>query len=175
VVKAEQSIAENIKISYIGSVEDGKIVSMHGDQEAQENLRQICIREEQKDKFYPYLSCYMKKGETVVCLKEVGVDENKLNSCIADSNKGLKYAQVDFATAAQYGVGGSPTLFLNGSQVNEFDFGGRTAQALKSLLCCGFNSQPSICSQTLSGDEAAVAFSEQYSGGTSSGDSSCGQ
>jgi hypothetical protein len=33
-------------------VKNGKIASMHGDEEAKENLRQICIREEQKDKYW---------------------------------------------------------------------------------------------------------------------------
>ncbi len=41
IVKNIPSLAENIKVTYIGSISDGKITSMHGDAEAQEKLRQI--------------------------------------------------------------------------------------------------------------------------------------
>ena len=43
--------AADITVRYIGQVVDGKVTSMHGDEEAQENLKQICLREEQPDKF----------------------------------------------------------------------------------------------------------------------------
>jgi hypothetical protein len=173
IAKADATIVNNFKVEYIGAIENGKITSMHGDNEAKENLKQICIREEQKDKFFTYLSCYMKKGDTTTCLAETKIDQSKLNACVTDINKGLKYAQVDFANAGAYGVSGSPTLILNGEAVSESNFGGRTAQGIKSLVCCGFNTQPSICAQSLSADEAAVGFSEQYSGGASSGNSNC--
>ncbi|MDP2974414.1 MAG: hypothetical protein Q8N60_05155, partial [Candidatus Diapherotrites archaeon] len=45
-------LGANIKVRYIGSIEGGKITSMHGDAEAQENLLQICIREEQGAKYW---------------------------------------------------------------------------------------------------------------------------
>jgi len=36
------------------------IKSMHGAAEAQENLRQICIREEQSGKYWDYVRCYIE-------------------------------------------------------------------------------------------------------------------
>jgi len=41
-----------LKVRYIGSVANGTITSMHGNEEAQENLRQICIREEQPELYW---------------------------------------------------------------------------------------------------------------------------
>ncbi len=176
VVKSAPDLIANIKISYMGSVKDGKIQSMHGDQEAIENLKQICIREEQPTKFYGYLSCFMQEGKSDECSATAGMDKTKLQACIADSNKGLKYAQVDFALQNKYNdtdacrknpkncmVCGSPTLILNGQKVSEYDFGGRTAQAIKTLLCCGFNQLPEICSVNISTDQAAPSFSKNYS------------
>ena len=166
VVKNIPQLAADIKVRYIGAVSGGKITSMHGDAEAQENLRQICIREE-TDKYWNYISCHIKEGDVDNCLNGAGIDKNKLNSCMTDSSKGLKYAQEDFDLQENYGVSGSPTLILNNEEVSEFWFGGRTAEALKTLLCCGFEEKPGVCSQSLSTENAATSFSTTYSQGNS--------
>jgi len=164
-------LGDNIKVRYIGSVVDGKVTSMHGEEEATENLRQICIREEQGDKYWDYVSCFIKKGESESCLDSAKIDKTKLDTCMTDPKKGIAYAQEDFDRQDQFQVSGSPTLILNDEKVSEFDFGGRTAEAVKTLLCCGFNTEPDVCSQKLSEVQAATSFSETYSasGSTSSG------
>jgi len=177
VVKNIPSLAENIKVKYIGAVEGNKITSMHGDTEAQENLRQICVREEQADKYWSYIGCHIKKGDVDSCLAVANVDKSKLNTCMTDATKGLEYAKADFVLQDQYNISGSPTLIINGENLNtqnepiEFVFGGRTAEAAKTLLCCGFGQKPENCSQKLSEDSAAAGFSESYgsSGGSTGG------
>ena len=171
VVKNIPSLAKNIRVEYIGSVQEGKIRSMHGEQEAKENLRQICIREEQPDKYWDYIGCHIKKGQITECLTKAGIDKEKLTSCMSDSTRGLKYAKDDFGLANKYKVTGSPTLVLGGEKVSEFDFGGRTAEAAKTLLCCAFKTKPAICSKKLSEEQAAIGFSEKYSG--AGGSASC--
>lgn len=166
VVKSIPSLANSIKVRYIGAIVNNKITAMHGDPEAQENLRQICLREEQADKYWIYIDCHIKNGEVDGCL--TGIDTSGLNSCMNDNSRGLKYAQEDFDIQELYRVTGSPTLVLNGNRVSEYDFGGRTAQAFKSLICCGFGNQPSFCSQDLNADSAASGFSEDYSSVSSS-------
>lgn len=157
-----------LNVKYIGSITDGKISSMHGDNEAQENLKQICIREEQKDKYWNYVSCYIKAGKTNECLASSGIDTNTLNSCVSDPSKGLKYAQADFDIANKYSIGSSPTLLVNGSQtVSEFDFGGRIPDAIKQIVCNASNKKPEFCSKTLSKDEVPTAFSESDTTNTS--------
>ena len=175
VVKNIPELSENIRIKYIGAVREGKIVSMHGDKEAEENLRQICLREEQKDKFYPYLSCFLKSGDSEECINRQGIDEEKLSLCIKDDKRGLAYAEKDFSAQESYGIAGSPTLILNGEKVSEFDFGGRTAEAVKTLICCGFNKAPKFCRKELSKKEAATGFSVSYSAEESAGGASCGE
>lgn len=172
VVKGVPDLQKNIQIKYIGSIENGKIVSMHGDQEAQENLRQICIREEQPTKFYAYLSCFMQaEGKTDQCLTQAQIDKTKLTACATDAKKGLAYAQNDFDQANNYGVTGSPSLFLNGQKANESDFGGRTAEAVKTLACCGFDQTQTFCSKTLDANQVSAGFSAQTTGTGS--DASC--
>jgi len=167
-VKNIPSFVKNIKIRYLGGIQNGEIVSMHGQEEAQENLRQICLREEQPDKYFAYLDCFLKKGESENCLEKVKVEKEKLIECEKDKNRGLTYAKKDFELQQKYEIVGSPTLVLNGERVNEFDFGGRSAEAVKNLLCCGFLNQPAVCSTKLPKDQAATGFSESYSSGNSS-------
>ncbi|MCL4419261.1 hypothetical protein M1146_04120, partial [Patescibacteria group bacterium] len=152
-ISEQPNISTYLDVKYIGSIVNGKLTSMHGDKEAQENLRQICIREEQKDKYWDYVSCYIKNGQAESCDSAAGIEADKLNSCISDSSRGLKYAQTDFDLANKHGISGSPTLLLNNQQiVSEFDFGGRVANSLKTLVCGGSKTKPDFCSTDLSKD-----------------------
>jgi len=163
IVKEIPQLKDYVKVRYMGSIADGKIMSMHGEHEAQENLRQICIREEQGDKYWDYISCFIKDGNTTRCLNEAKINTEKLNACMQDRNRGLKYAQEDFDLQNKYSITGSPTLILNGEHVSEFDFGGRTADAVKTLLCCGFTEKPCYCERNLSTERIPVGFVENYS------------
>jgi len=171
IVKNIPSLAANIKVEYIGAIANGKITSMHGDEEAKENLRQICVREEQNDKYWSYIDCHIKEGKVNECLKSAGIDEGKLEECQKDPNRGLKYAQEDFKSEEKYKADASPTLILNGEAVSEFDFGGRTAEAVKTLLCCGFNQKPEFCNKKLTETQAAISLSPTYSGDSTNGGS----
>lgn len=163
-----------IEVKYMGEIKGGKITAMHGDEEAQENLRQICLREEQPNNFWAYIDCHIKEEKVDSCLVIAKVDVSGLTNCMADQNRGLAYAQKDFDAQNKYKVTGSPTLILNGENVREFDFGGRTAEAVKTVLCCGFQSQPNVCSQKLTEDSAETGFSSVYSSGSVKGnDASC--
>jgi hypothetical protein len=178
-VKNIPALATDVKIRYIGSISNGTISSMHGPEEAAENLRQICIREEQPSKFWSYISCYMQKttataasgmplGDSTGCQASTGVDTAKLASCVSDPTRGLAYAQKDFDLGTKYNVQGSPTLILNGAPVSETDYGGRTSDAVKSMVCAGSKTQPSFCSTKLNTAEASVSFSATYSTGSGS-------
>ena len=107
-IKNSSDVAQYVKVRYIGAVSsDGKtITSMHGDAEAQENLRQICIRDEQASKYWSYVSCQMKSGDTAGCEKSTGVDSAKLASCISDKNRGVAFAKVDFDLATKNNASG---------------------------------------------------------------------
>lgn len=168
-------LQDYLEVKYIGSVADGKITSMHGDKEAQENLRQICIREEQKANYWDYLACYMKKGESENCLASTGVDTVGLTTCIEDSSRGLKYARADFDLANKFKVGGSPTLLLNNSQiVSEFDFGGRVANAIKEVVCCGSKTKSDFCTTEISKENLASSFAEDNVAGASTSNTAAG-
>jgi len=167
-------LADYVKVRYIGAVSGNTITAMHGDAEAKENLRQICIRDEQNSKYWSYVSCQMKAGDTAGCEKSTGIDSAKLSGCVSDAKRGVAYAKEDFDLATKYNATGSPTLILDGVEVAEFDsnnqpiFGGRSSEEIKSIVCCGSKTQPSFCSTKLTTSEAATSFSATYG---SSGDS----
>lgn len=173
-IEEQPLLAKNIDVKYIGSVENGKITAMHGEEEAQENLRQICIREEQSTLYWPYVSCYMKAGKTDECIVSSGVDNTKLTACTTDATRGLAYAQKDFDIANKYNISASPTMLGNDGQiVSEFDFGGRTADAMKQLVCCSSKTQGDYCKTDLSKDSVASSFSENTAGNGSSAAANC--
>lgn len=161
-VKNIPALAQYLKVRYIGSVSGNTITSMHGSAEATENLRQICIREEQPAKYWNYTACQMKKGDTAGCESSTGVDSAKLSACISDPSRGVAYAQKDFTLNGQYNIQGSPTLILNGAQVSESNYESRSSDGVKKIVCSGFNSQPSFCSTKLNTVQATASFSETY-------------
>ena len=167
-----------LKVKYIGSVDssNNKIISMHGDQEAQENLKQICIREEQKEKYWSYVSCYMKEGKGDECLFSANINQNQLKSCLEDRSRGITYAKADFDIANKFNIGGSPTLLLNGKQiVSEFDFGGRNPEAIKQIICCGSTAKSAFCQKEISKENVAIAFSnEDKNSSNNSNSGGCG-
>jgi hypothetical protein len=169
-VKEQPSLAKYINVRYMGNVSsDGKTIdSMHGAAEAVENLRQICIRDEQPAKYWDYVACQMQAGDTAGCEKSTSVDSAKLDTCITDTSRGVAYAQKDFALNAQYNVTGSPTLILGDQEISEFNFGGRSAEAIRTMVCGAFNSEPSFCSTPLTTDSAATSFSTTYADSSAS-------
>jgi hypothetical protein len=175
-VKNMPSLAQYIKARYIGTVSGNTITAMHGDAEAQENLRQICIREEQASKYWNYVACQMKaSGTENSCATSTGIDASKLSACISTPSRGVAYAKEDFDLATKYNVTGSPTLVLNGATVSESPFGGRSSDGVKTMVCAAFNTKAGFCSTTLDKAEAAVSFSATYastSGGSTS-DTNC--
>ena len=161
IVSAAPELTRHITVRYIGSVQDGSLISMHGDTEAKENLRQMCIREEQPDRYWEYVSCFISSTDAAACEKSAGVDSTSLNGCTGDTTRGLKYAAADSVRSEKFFISGSPTLVLNDAVVSEFDFGGRNAESVKNLLCCGFTTKPGSCSQTLSSDQASAGSGGQ--------------
>ena len=61
----------------------------------------------------------------------------------------------------QYGVGGSPTLVINGETVNS----ARDPQSYLDVVCSAFNNEPSECSQSLSTTSYSAGFG--YDAGSS--------
>ena len=159
---------------------------MHGKEEIDENLRQYCIQKEQKEKYYNYLSCFLRAGEFEKCLSEAKIDGDKMNTCISQTDQKFKITQMynDKSTwlngsfpkfdvyadlCEKYGVQGSPTIVINDKVV---EISTRSPENFKNIICQAFNSPPAECSQTLSNTAFSPGFGLET--GSSSG-GGCGQ
>lgn len=153
----------DIKIKFVS-------YAMHGQKELEENTRQYCIQGEQSDKYVAYLKCFVESQNASTCLSKAGVNASKLQSCVDSTNKkfGIMDKFKDQSTwlsgqyplypiyddlNQKYGVEGSPTVVINGSQVSV----GRSPEAVKQAICAAFNKAPSECSTSLGSAGAATA------------------
>jgi len=167
--------------------------AMHGKKELDENTRQYCIETGQPTKYLAYLNCFFTAGQNdgteakyQQCLSSAGVNESALNSCVSKTDKTYSITAkfndqstwlsgqypvylVDQSLNDKYGVQGSPTLVINGAQVEA----SRSPEAVKQVVCAAFNNAPAECSQTL----ATTGSSAGFGAGAASGntvDAACG-
>jgi glutaredoxin len=157
--------------------------SMHGEEELKEELNQYCIEKEQNSKLIPYLKCFLKEGKSSECIVSNSIDTTKLNTCVNATEKEFKILENSKNTVngqfpsvglnkednTKYGVQGSPTLVINGTQVQS----NRDSDSLLKLICSSFNNVPDSCNVTLSSDAPIAGFGD----GTTQqvNNSSCGQ
>ncbi|MBL7100323.1 MAG: thioredoxin domain-containing protein [Nanoarchaeota archaeon] len=131
-------------------IDDGKLCSMHGIAELNEDVRQLCVWKYQKDKFWDYTlctinDCSLNNIETCwkTCAEKHGVDITKTETCLKDEAIALMTKEKELND--KLGVRGSPTIFINDAQYS----GGRTAENFKQGICCGFREELEECETTL--------------------------
>jgi protein-disulfide isomerase len=131
----------------MGDSVDAKIRFVHyfmHDPEETETPRQVCIREEQSDKYLTYLSAFLEEGDYEYALDKAGIDVDAMEECISNGNAEEYYTE-DSELSESYGVGGSPTLVVNGVIASS----GRSASAYLETTCSAFNDAPNECSLEL--------------------------
>jgi hypothetical protein len=108
-------------------------------------------------------------------LKEIGINENKLNSCYEKTDKEFKISENFSETGyppfnihkdlnEKYGVRGSPTLIINDTLVNIE----RSPEKVKEAICNAFLNPPEECNQKLPEETASPGFG-MATGSSSSG------
>jgi hypothetical protein len=148
--------------------------AMHDKLEMDENLVQHCIQKEQPEKLNSYLTCFLEDGERASCLA-ANADQKKINACVASVDKEFKITEnynnkvdwrgnfpgfnVDKEDNTKYGVGGSPTLVINGSTINS----NRDSASLLNTICAAFNVAPEECSTQLNSQSPTPGFGFDYS------------
>lgn len=151
--------------------------AMHGDKEIKENLRQYCIQENQNNKYIDYLTCFIEnEGNYEKCLNETNIDKDMLNECMTETDNTFKisgnypnfpiYDEVN----KEYNVKGSPTLVINGKQVQV----SRSPEAVKEAVCNAFNNLPAECNTTLSTNQEKPMWGKLGEQGGSTPAASCG-
>ncbi len=169
-------------IKLLGNAIDFKvrqIGAMHGEYEKVEAKRQLCIEKNYKDKFLDYVLAFAEDtscstgADACITTKvnalytKLGIDASKINSCMTSEGDNLYNAEVSNANSK--GIGGSPTLVINGvtSQAS------RSPEAVKGVICEAFNDVPSSCTQTLSTSQASAGFGDEISTTNTHASGSC--
>lgn len=144
----------NIKVHYIVSKEGTNYTSLHGEQELNQDVREICVLKYQPEKFWDFVLTINKKATSddvdkkwEGIAKEVGLDIQKIKDCVLKEKSSLLDAEIKITD--KYGVSGSPTLIINDTIYN----GERTANSYKEAICAGFKNQPAECKTKLSNDK----------------------
>ncbi len=149
----------------LGDSIEGKIRFVHyfmHEPEETETPIQLCIREEQSEKYLDYLKCFLEDGDSERCQTETGIDKTALQDCI-DSGRADEYYAEDSALSQEYGVQGSPTLVINGEQVNS----GRDPVSYLDSICVAFSDVPEECGSELSSEAPSPGFGWEGTGSSS--------
>jgi len=104
---------------------------------------------------YVYTNCSVSTIGT--CWKDAavsaGIDASAVESCA--SEHGVEYLTAEQNLDKQYGVQGSPTVFINEMKYN----GGRAPENYKQAICSGFTSEPAECEQAIGSASASASGS----------------
>jgi len=160
----ENKVGIDFNVHYIGDGEaskglsqakgDGGLSSMHGLEEEQDDVREICaINKYGKDlKFMDFIWCRdknVKDPNWQACTGDkTGFDTDEMTKCV-DGDEGKKLLEDSFKFSANLGIQSSPTWLAN----NKFKFSGIDAETIKSNFCA-HNPGTAGCDKTLSGPPA---------------------
>jgi hypothetical protein len=161
--------------------------AMHGETELIEQMNQVCIKDEQSDKWFDYLWCFLENEDRAKCIGEANVDQTKLDKCttkldtdfkimelFADQStwSGGRYPQFNVYDEDNkaYGVRGSPTLVINGEQASS----GRDSASYLRTVCAAFNNAPEECSKELPATQPSPGFGLDTGGSGPTTAATCG-
>ncbi len=154
-----------------------QIGAMHGEYEKIEAERQLCIEKNYPTKLLDYDLDFALSSEIGACrgdatcvnplidklYSKLGIDKTKIESCMKSDGEKLYSAEED--NSRTKGVGGSPTLLINGQNVQS----GRDSASYLSTICSAFTegNVPEVCSQTLSSTAPSPGFGSGSSSSSS--------
>lgn len=136
----------NFNVEYIATIkEDGQTDSLHGPNEIEGDIYQLCVKKYYADKFWDYLSCQNKnyrdlKSTFESCAKQLGINYTTIKTC-AQNDEGKELLKQSAGKAEALKVSGSPTFYLAGERYN----GPRTKVALQRAFCEKLDNQPKVC------------------------------
>lgn len=175
-VQAEQAMipVENllgkkadIRIHFITTVSGTtveSVSSLHGPEEAKEDLRQICIQRYDPGLYWKYLTAFDREcfplwqnsSALNACRNNItatlGLTTPAIQTC-ASGPDGITLLKSDETDAKKKGATASPTLFVNGVKYS----GARTPDAYKQAICNSFESIPAECNTTLLSSQASTS------------------
>jgi hypothetical protein len=131
----------DINLQFIGNERDGKLTSMHGQGEVDEDIRQLCAQKyyAKNYKFMDYVLCRnaayqenhgREEANAWEACAKAGIAAPIIKKC-AEGEEGQALLAESFKLAGDLGITGSPSWLLN----NRFDMRARAAQQIKQAFC----------------------------------------
>lgn len=128
--------------------------SMHGVQEANQNVRELCVAQEYgMDEWFNFAlamneQCDYKNADS--CWQSVAeslsLDVEKISSCVEAD--GMNLVKADKELGDKLGVRGSPQIFIDGQEFS----GARSPSSYQAGICSAFDDAPETCNNALSND-----------------------
>jgi len=139
--------------------EERRYCSMHGIQELNQDIRELCIwKYYSHDLWWDFVlkvnsKCNSRNADTCwePIARELGIDVEKIKNC--EKNEARSLLENEIRLNEEYGVRGSPTVFINDMLYQ----GARTPEAYKQAICSGFITKPAECNQTLSSSTSSTS------------------
>jgi len=128
--------------------DEDKYCSMHGVQELNQGLRELCVAKHfGMDEYFEFTlemneKCNYNNADECwePVAKKLGYNVERIKSCEANAWEDI--LSKELALNQALGVRGSPTVFVEGAAYN----GARAASGYAQSLCAGFESMPDECS-----------------------------
>ena len=144
----------SFNINYIATDNgDGTFTSLHGAYEAQEDIRQLCVKKYYSAKLMDYIWCRneqgVEAGDWTQCANSNSINTSTIEKCVGGEGKGLLSTNIKISESL--GVSASPTWIVN----NKYEASGIDAEAIKTAFC-QYNSTLAGCSNTLSSGAGAA-------------------
>ena len=146
--------------------------AMHGKKELDEQLNQHCIQENEPEKLFEYLKCFLGEADaTEKCLDSTRINRSKLTACINQTDEEYKVTElyndqntwtsgrfpqynINKDDVLKYGVSGSPGLVINGVKISS----ARDSNSILKTICAGYENAPAGCAAELSSASPSPGF-----------------
>jgi len=137
---------------------DGTYNSLHGVQEFNQDIRELCVNKYMGiDKYFKFVlamnkACSSSNADTCweAVAEGLGLDTAKIKTCEKDEAAAM--ADKEIAATQALKVSGSPTVFIDGVKYG----GARTPAGYQESLCAAYETAPPECGTQLSGEAAAA-------------------
>ncbi len=146
-------LGDNIRFRmfYVARQINGDFQSMHGVEEIDEDIRQLCINEYYPNKFWDYVLCiggHYRDPEVFweECANRNGIDTEKLKECWQGEEGNLLFGE-NIKKTDYLKITRSPILMIN----KRIYTGKRTGNALKDWICDELESPPEECNVDMEG------------------------
>jgi len=133
------------------TITQGKFVSLHGEQELKQNIREICAWNISQQKWWDFVtrvnnqcqltnidSCWQTQAE------KAQLSVEKIKNCQQNETDRLLNQQLSLVN--KHGIKASPIVLIN----NHLYEGNRQPEDYKRAICAAFESQPEECQAVLS-------------------------